>query len=256
MSTFRATNFACLQDHDDQLVRLGMLAERYFTDDPNSCLIKLRQFAELLAQNVAARAGLFASREEVQFELLRRLRERGILPREIWKLFNEIRRKGNAATHAMADDHPMALDALKISWQLGLWFHRTFAEPSFNPGPFIPPAPPEAGSEELRVELERLNEELARYRAGNYEAIERLEDTEGKVREVIGEGSFWERLAVEAEEREEEIERRLAALQAFAAESGESVERFVQSAEIAAGKVQVDREVMQRLRSDDASSSN
>ena len=29
------SNFACLQEHDEQLLRLGMLAERYFPDDPS-----------------------------------------------------------------------------------------------------------------------------------------------------------------------------------------------------------------------------
>ena len=43
-------NFRFLEPHDVQLVRLGALAERYFPDDPNTCLIKLRQFAELLTQ--------------------------------------------------------------------------------------------------------------------------------------------------------------------------------------------------------------
>ncbi len=43
-------NFAFLDHHDAQLGRLASLAERYFPDDPNTCLIKLRQFAELLAQ--------------------------------------------------------------------------------------------------------------------------------------------------------------------------------------------------------------
>jgi type I restriction enzyme R subunit len=36
-----------------------MLAEKYFPDDPNTCLLKLRQFAELLAQLLAARVGLY-----------------------------------------------------------------------------------------------------------------------------------------------------------------------------------------------------
>jgi type I restriction enzyme R subunit len=39
----RPSDFAFLQSHDDQLVRLGILAEQYFADDPNTCLIKLRQ---------------------------------------------------------------------------------------------------------------------------------------------------------------------------------------------------------------------
>jgi hypothetical protein len=47
------TNFACFEPHDRQLGRLGTLAERYFPDDPNTCLLKLRQLTELLAQLVA-----------------------------------------------------------------------------------------------------------------------------------------------------------------------------------------------------------
>ena len=31
-------NFAYLSSHDEQLLRLGMLAERYFSHDPNTCL--------------------------------------------------------------------------------------------------------------------------------------------------------------------------------------------------------------------------
>ena len=47
------SNFAHLAEHDEQLVRLGVLAERYFADDPNTAILKLRQLAELLAQQVA-----------------------------------------------------------------------------------------------------------------------------------------------------------------------------------------------------------
>jgi type I restriction enzyme R subunit len=57
-----SANFDFLGKHDAQLVRLGVLAERYFKDDPNTCLIKLRQFGEVLAQLTAAKAGLLASR--------------------------------------------------------------------------------------------------------------------------------------------------------------------------------------------------
>jgi uncharacterized protein DUF4145 len=136
------SNFAHLQEHGEQLLRLGMLAERYFPDDPNTSLLKLRQLAELLAQLVATKVGLYQSPEESQYDLLRRLQDQGILPREIAQLFGEVRRAGNAASHAMAGDHHTALAALKITWQLGLWFHRTFRHPSFKSGPFIPPHRP------------------------------------------------------------------------------------------------------------------
>ena len=62
--TVRPGNFLYLDRYDNQLVRLGSLAERYFKEDPNTCLIKLRQLAELLAQQLAARMGLFTSSDE------------------------------------------------------------------------------------------------------------------------------------------------------------------------------------------------
>src|SRR5262245_33211380 len=56
-----SANFDFLGVHDAQLVRLGGLAELYFKDDSNTCLIKLRQFGEVLAQLTAASAGLLTS---------------------------------------------------------------------------------------------------------------------------------------------------------------------------------------------------
>jgi len=74
-------------------VRLGQLAERYFPEDPNTCLLKLRQLAELLAQLTASRVGLYASAEEKQFELLQRLERQGILSREVAQLFSRCVRR-------------------------------------------------------------------------------------------------------------------------------------------------------------------
>ena len=51
-------NFAFLTEQEPQLALIRSLAERYWLDDANTALIKTRQFAELLAQNVAARTGL------------------------------------------------------------------------------------------------------------------------------------------------------------------------------------------------------
>jgi type I restriction enzyme, R subunit len=81
-----SSNFEHLAAHDEQLLRLGMLAERYFPDDPNTSTLKLRQLTELVAQLVAARVGHYSSREEAQYDLLRRLQDRGILRREVAQL--------------------------------------------------------------------------------------------------------------------------------------------------------------------------
>ena len=55
------TNFKFLEKIEPQLMRLGALAERYFPDDPNTSLMKLRQFGELLAKNIAAQIGEYVS---------------------------------------------------------------------------------------------------------------------------------------------------------------------------------------------------
>src|SRR5215467_4684568 len=178
------SNFAHLQEHDEQLLRLGMLAERYFPDDPNTAILKLRQLTELLAQLVATKVGLYRSPEEPQYDLLRRLQDEGILPREIAQLFGEVRRAGNAASHAMTGDHRTALAALKITWQLGLWFHRTFRNPSFRSGPFIPPQAPQDESADLRAELTRLSQVLAQDRTAHQETVQRLDAAEARLREA------------------------------------------------------------------------
>ena len=141
-----STNFGHLEEHDPLLVQLGMLAEKYFTDDPNTCILKLRQLGESLAQHVASRVGVLGSAEESQFDLIRRLQDEGIIPREVAGLLHEIRRAGNAASHAVSGDHGTALSSLKIAWQLGLWYHRTFKNPQFKSGPFIPPSAPKEES--------------------------------------------------------------------------------------------------------------
>ncbi|MFN9058340.1 MAG: hypothetical protein ACK5W5_15375, partial [Cyanobacteriota bacterium] len=67
------TNFSHLRSYDEQPFRLGVLAERYFPEDPNTALLKLRQLGEWLAQEVASRFGLELRPEETQQQLLRRL---------------------------------------------------------------------------------------------------------------------------------------------------------------------------------------
>ena len=214
------SNFSVLGQHDEQLLRLGMLAEKYFADDPNTCLIKLRQLTEVLAQLLAARAGLFLTAEESQYELLRRLRDSGVLPNEIYQIFGEVRRTGNNAAHALSGDRRTALAMLKLSWQLGLWFHRTFKDPHFKSGPFIPPQAPADKSEELQADLAKLAAELEAYRAANTQAAEKLSTLEAALSESKDEQSFWESVAAEEEGQKVKLAARLAELQLVAKREG------------------------------------
>lgn len=240
-TTLPPTNFAHLQEHDEQLLRLGLLAERYFAEDPNTCLLKLRQLTELLAQLIASQVGLFVSTQESHYELLRRLQDQRILPREVGQLFDEVRRAGNAANHALTGDHRTALNQLKITWQLGLWFHRTFQDPQFKSGPFIPPQAPRDESEELRAELAQLSEALQTYQAAHQETAQRLATTEATLRAAQDEQQFWEQLAVEAEQAKARLEQQLADQQAAAvAQPKQTLATYVKAANQAADAVQLD----------------
>lgn len=243
-----SSNFAYLQEHDEQLLRLGMLAERYFPDDPNTTLLKLRQLAELLAQLVASKIAVEFTPQESQYDLLRRLQDQGILPSEIVQLFGEVRRSGNAASHALRGDHRTALAILKITWQLGIWFHRTFKDPAFKSGPFIPPRAPRDEADDLRVELERLSQELANYQATTQESEHRIETIEAQLRDARDEQSFWEQLAGESEAGKAALEQRLASMRVGVAPPSKNVlAGYVAASNTAAKGVHLDEAETRKL---------
>lgn len=242
------SNFAHLREHDEQLLRLGILAERYFAEDPNTCLLKIRQLAELLAQITASNVGILDRPEDGQYELLLRLRDHGILPLEIYQLFGEVRRTGNAANHALAGDHRSALATLKIAWQIGVWFHRTFAKPDYKSGPFIPPRPPTDESAELRAELETLSKALADHESAHHEKSRRLESLETALRAAKDEQSFWETMAAEAEAEKNALAARLAAKQAEAATQPQAAAaKLVKASAKAATHLHLDEAETRRL---------
>jgi tetratricopeptide (TPR) repeat protein len=142
-STGTSSNFAFLQAYDSQLAQVATLAEQYYTNDPVTCLMKMRQFGELLAQLVAKKVGLYPIPDETQLDLLNRLYNTGYFPDDIHKMFQEIRRVGNQAAHDYKGEHRLALKHLKYARELGIWFCRRFGGDTFIvPDPFIPPSEP------------------------------------------------------------------------------------------------------------------
>ena len=218
----QSQNFSFMRVYEPQFDRLGALAERYFRDDPNASLIKLRQFGELLAQEVAARNGLFTSPEQPQADLLRRLKIERAVPPQAMDLFHQIRIAGNQAAHAHADDHALALTTLKITRQVAIWFHKTFGKkPDLRTGPFVPPPEPEDAAAPLREELDRLKAELAetqtaaeRARVEAAEARQARESAEAHARREAEERATWEQLAQDADEAKTVLFAQLQALQA------------------------------------------
>jgi type I restriction enzyme R subunit len=250
-----SANFDFLGTQDAQLVRLGALAERYFNDDPNTCLIKLRQFGEVLAQLTAAKAGLLASPDEPQSDLLQRLNFERVVPREVGELFHQVRIAGNRATHAQAGNHADALSTLKIARQLGIWFYRTFAGGPFSPGPFVPPPDPAAATRALHEELERLRLVVDQTRsdaektrlAAETEARERA-SAEERARKEAEERAVWEQLASETEQAKAALAAELQAIQAVASKApAQATAAIVAKAEAAAVDIDIDEAATRAL---------
>ncbi|MFN5613836.1 MAG: hypothetical protein ACK491_20925, partial [Pseudanabaena sp.] len=75
----QSANFSFLREHDPQLVNLAARAEQYCHSDSNTCIIKLRQFAERLAQHIADQTEHYQAEDEAQIDLLRRLEAEGVI---------------------------------------------------------------------------------------------------------------------------------------------------------------------------------
>lgn len=242
------SNFDVLRSYEEQLWRLGALAERYFAEDPNTCLLKLRQFSELLAQSLAARTGLYTNPEETQYELIRRLQGEGVLPKEVKQVFDQIRITGNAANHALRGDHAAALSTLKLCWQLCLWFHRTFKDANFRSGPFVPPQPPADETADLRAELAQLRQAVSNFQSQQEQVSNELQSAKTQLSSISEERGIWEQLATEADRDKARLTEQLAALQS-AAQVAPAIQfkSFLQSAAAAATLVQLDEAETRRI---------
>ncbi|WP_375157684.1 DEAD/DEAH box helicase family protein [Bradyrhizobium sp. RDT46] len=213
-----------MANQDERLARLGALAERYFIDDAPSALIKLRQLAEFLTKEVAARHGLLPSSNITFDEVLRTLRLRAILPREIADLLSNLKRLGNEAVHEDIGTAANALFALKLARSAAVWFHQSYGgKPNFKAGPFVPPRPPLDATVALAAELEALRKQV---RASSDEAAKALlaaGDAEEARLKALSEveahrqdKEFWETYAAETEAGLRKTEAALKAAQAAA----------------------------------------
>ena len=89
------SNFGFLAEHDALFVELTASAERAFSGDPNTTLIKVRQLGEALAQHTAAMSGVEFDDQTSQADLLYRLNRELRLEPQVKELFHTLR-KGKA----------------------------------------------------------------------------------------------------------------------------------------------------------------
>lgn len=224
-----SANFGFLREHDPLLLRLCTAAERYAQVDPNAAVVKLRQFGEALARQLAAVFGIASSAEASQADLLAQLQRQGHLDRDVAAVLHTLRREGNDAAHRFDTTAGQAREALKLARTAAIWFHRSFGKNTahFQPGAFqapaprqFPPPPPPRVVTTTDAEIsQRLADEQARREAA-----------EQQLAVVAGERSLWEQLAQDEERMRQQLQ----------AEFDTRLQRFIDEAQ-ARGAPQTER---------------
>jgi type I restriction enzyme R subunit len=218
-----SANFAFLAEHDPLLLRLCISAERNYHDDPNTTVIKLRQFGEAVVRHLAAVFNITASPDQTQADLLRTLQVQRVIDRNVAELLHYLRREGNQAAHEFETTVPQAKSALKIARELALWFHRALGKgdnKNQKVGPFVEPTRPdhEYRLAQLSSALESKAEEArTAYQLADAERSMR-EAVEARAAITAEEKTVWAQLAQEEESERlrlsAEFEQTLARVQA------------------------------------------
>ncbi len=256
---FTSPNFAFLATHDQVLVRFAALAERYVFDDPNSALVKLRQFAESLAEHCAAYTGIQLSDRDKFIDVLDRLYQARITPGVVLQLFHGLRKAGNKAAHDNLNERREALHQLQMAWKLSVWFHKTFHNSTFQPGAFVPPPNPVDTESELREQLDRLRAKLAEAkeavegsRATAQEQAAMRAEADAAARTAYDDLNAALELAAESEQQFEqqraEFQQRLEEIQqANASKSEDAVASIAQAAGQAGSELDLDESATRRI---------
>ena len=148
-------NFDFLSRHDDLLATLGRRAESYCLDDPNTAIVKLRQYLERLVGLVVTNNRWSLQATDSLLDGLKLAERRGWMDRGAASYAHDLRRAGNEAVHELQTSVGNAIHQLRNARRLAIWYEATYGDQEFRPGPFrVPSPPPDASS--------ALNEAIAR----------------------------------------------------------------------------------------------
>ena len=115
------SNFYFLETHDPIFYQLASAAEQFFAIDPNTSIVKLRQFAEALAKDIASRFNIPPYSYTNQNELIYQIDRKINLDSRIKDIFHTLRKEGNKAVHEFTfGDHRQALIALGLAHKLAV----------------------------------------------------------------------------------------------------------------------------------------
>lgn len=123
------SNFEFLKDIEPLLLyRIAYLAETYLYTDPNGCLMKLRQFAEVMVNEVFQIEHIALPYDNNQANRISALKRKGIIEHQLGSILNQLRQRGNEAAHAGFDSVSSAKTNLQMAYKLAQWYALSYGE--------------------------------------------------------------------------------------------------------------------------------
>ncbi|MGF1692369.1 type I restriction-modification system endonuclease [Photobacterium kagoshimensis] len=205
------SNFEFLKGTNDFLYAMARSAEKNFPDEPNTTMLKLRQYAEATSKHLVKILDIQYSGGQV--ELLRELAKVSFVDDNIMRVFNRLRKIGNKAAHEYHNDFDDAEMCLRLAFQLSIWYYRFVTKDyDFAVPKFVLPTSQDSIFEQ---ELLDLQQELIAVRAGSSTTQEEMETQQAKIIELSG---YISVLQSQQTETEQQSQARIAALEAKLAE--------------------------------------
>ena len=110
------------------LYRIAYLAETYLYTDPNGCLMKLRQFAEVMVNEVFQIEHIALPHDNNQANRISVLKREGIIEHQLGSILNQLRQRGNEAAHGGFDSVGSAKTNLQMAYKLAQWYALSYGE--------------------------------------------------------------------------------------------------------------------------------
>ncbi|MDR7052596.1 type I restriction enzyme R subunit [Duganella sp. 3397] len=126
MQEIKSMNFEPLRAVYPELANMGGYAEHYAHTDPESALVKLRNFAERLVDRLYIKLKLERVPQSNFVDLLHDASFKTIAQPLVLDKLHLLRRLGNRGAHGEDVEVSDAVRCVKEAWQLARWLHVTF----------------------------------------------------------------------------------------------------------------------------------
>ncbi|MFS0862095.1 ankyrin repeat domain-containing protein [Fredinandcohnia sp. 179-A 10B2 NHS] len=176
-----STNFTFIPKEWEVIEYLVKTAEDNIYQDPNTAMVKLRMLGETLTKAVFVMEGLVLPKG--QYNRLILLKEKSIIPVDIYEKLELIREEGNTAVHnAGYGDIPSAIQLARYSFDLIVWFLSIYVDKNIVYPAYVTPIEQHTSNSEpkMSVEFEKafndklleLEKELQRVKENNTSALQ------------------------------------------------------------------------------------